>query len=406
MRIAVALGLVLLIAACAEPGVTSTASPAGISTPGQSPAGTSTPGPSPAGPWAVMVHRAGVGELYIVQLVTFDGRGGPFAQAISRSSKQYWFPPSPCPQGRCPEGETAGYTMPETSISSTRVYFLDGETVVKSLSPDGSVQTVMNISAPENSQVVFAVSRDDRRIAVSVITLALSRVAASFNEVMYVEDLGTGLNRVDIYTSTTDGEWPVGWHSGDLIIGVGSSDLFALDNPYGVVGYHLVDPDTGRRIAALDCAKGLLVRTGSACASGWCTTWTACTDGTLGKQGWDGVKTLFTIPSNPMPKILMAWNNSAELSPDGSRIAADNLVDPQTGQTETRLLSSGASSSLTLLGAPQGWLDDSHVVVSSASAVWIVDADNGGGATMMQGLQTIPQQGMPMLSGILPANLG
>lgn len=222
---------------------------------------------------------------------------------------------------------------------------------------------------------------------------------------MYVEDIGTGANRVDIYSSTSAGEWPVGWHSGHLIIGVASSDLFALDNPYGAVGYHLFDPDTGRGIATLDCAKGLLVRIGSACATGWCTTWTTCTDGTLGKQGWDGAKTLFAIPANPTRKILMTWNNSAELSPDGSRIAADNLVNPQTGQAETRLISGGSSASLSLLGAPQGWLDDSHVVVSSPSGVWIVDADNGGASTEMQGLQTIPQQGMPMLMGVLPANL-
>jgi hypothetical protein len=37
--------------------------------------------------------------------------------------------------------------------------------------------------------------------------------------------------------------------------------------------------------------------------------------------------------------------------------------------------------------------------------MWIVDADHGGAPTEMQGLQTIPQQGMPMLMGILPVNL-
>jgi hypothetical protein len=392
MRIASVLGLaVLMIVGCSQSPVST--SPAAIATPS-----------SRAGAWAVMVSGAGSGGPYMVQLVMFDGRGGPFAQAMSRSSKLYWFPLSPCPQVRCAEGETAAYAMPETSISSTRVYFLDGESTVKSLSPDGSIQTVMNISAPDNSQVVFSVSPDDRRIAVSVITLALSRAPASFNEVMYIEDTGTGANRVDIYSSTSAGKWPVGWHSSHLIIGVASIDLFALDNPYGAVGYQLVDPNTGHQIAALDCAKGLLVRTGSACATGWCTSWTTCTDGTVGKQGWDGAKTSFAIPVNSMPKILMPWNNSAELSPDGTRIAADNLVN-ETGKTETRLLSNGSSTSLSLLGAPQGWLDDSHVVVSSASAVWIIDAGNSSITTEMQGLQTIPQQGMPMLMGILPANL-
>src|ERR1700694_959502 len=213
----------------------------------------------PSGPWAVMVGGANSGGgPYIVQLVTFEGRGGTFAQAGSRRSKTYWFPPTACPSGsRCPEGETAAYTMPKTSISSTRVYFLDGESTVKSLSPDGSVQTVMKISAPDNSQVVFAVSPDDKRIAVSVITLARSRVAASFNDVMYIEDIGTGANRVNLYSSTTDGKWPVGWHAGQLVVGVGPSDLFSFENPYGAIAYRVADPATGHELGALDCAQGL-----------------------------------------------------------------------------------------------------------------------------------------------------
>ncbi|MGA7910804.1 MAG: hypothetical protein WCC30_04560 [Candidatus Dormiibacterota bacterium] len=295
--------------------------------------------------------------------------------------------------------------MPETSISSTRVYFLDGETVVKSLSPDGSVQTVMNISAPDNSQVVFAVSPDDRRIAVSIITLARSRLPASFNDAMYVEDLGTSANRVDIYSSTTTGEWPIGWHAGHLIVGVGGSDLFGWGNPYGAIAYHIADPASGLRLATLDCARGLLVAAGTACADGWCSTGSTCGSGTLGKQAWDGTKTAFAIPSGPPPKIFMAFANAAELSPDGASIAASVVADQPTFALETLLFNNGSSSILTQLGSPLGWLDGSHLLVSSPSAVWVIDVSTRI-PNQMTNLQTVPQTGMPALAGVMPTNLG
>lgn len=396
MRFAFVLGMaVLTLAGCSgSSAVPVSTSPGTIGTPN-----------TLAGRWAVMVHQAGVGEPYIVQLVTFDGRGGPSVQPMSRSLKQYWFPPSPCPQGRCPEGETAAYSMPETSISSSRVYFLEGESTVKSLAPDGSVQTVMKISAPDNSQVVFAVSPDDKRIAVSVITLARSRVPASFNDVMYIEDVGTEANRVNLYSSTTDGEWPVGWHAGHLVVGVATSDLFGFQNPYGVIAYQVADPATGHELDSLDCAQGLLVAAGTACASGWCTTASSCGSGTLGMQAWDGTKTPFTIPAGPPPQIFTAFANAAELSPDGVSIATSAISDQPSFAVETMLFKNGSSSILSTLGSPLGWLDRSHVLVSSVSGVWIVDVNNPAAQTMMQGLQTIPHQGMPELSGILPANL-
>jgi hypothetical protein len=386
MRIAGVLGLTaLIIVGCSQ-------SPAG-----QVPS---------SGPWAVMVGGANSGGgPYIVQLVTFDGRGGPFAQAASRSSKTYWFPPTPCPSGsRCPEGETAAYTMPKTSISSTRVYFLDGESTVRSLAPDGSVQTVMNISAPDNSQVVFAVSPDDRRIAVSVITLAPSRMPASFNDVMYIEDIRTAANRVDLYSSTTIGEWPVGWHAGDLIVGVAGPDLFSFQNPYGAIAYHITDPATGLQLGALDCAQGLLVAAGTACASGWCSTGSTCGGGTLGKQAWDGTKTAFAIPNGPPPRIFMAFANAVELSPDGASIATSAVANQQAFAVETLLFNNGTSSILTQLGSPLGWLDSSHLLVSSPSAVWVIDVSTRI-PIKMRNLETVPQTGMPVLAGVMPTNL-
>ena len=352
-----------------------------------------------------MVHRAGGAEPYIVQLVSSDGRGGPSVSPTSRSDKFFYFPPPPTPCGMCSSAESGSFNLPETSISSTRVYFLDGETQVKSLSPDGTVASVMNLSAPANTEVVFAVSPDDRRIAVSAITLATDNSIAPINEVMYVEDVGTGSNRVDIYTTTTIAEWPVAWHGGSLVVGVGPVDISTYENPYGAVAYHIVDPATGRRLLALNCAQGLLGPAGTACATGFCGTASTCAGGTIGEEGWNGATTNFALPVGPPPKILLAFAHGAELSPDGRRIAAFGVMDSPSFAPETIMLSNGASSVLTQLGSPQGWLDSTHLVVTSGTAAWIVDADNGQTATQMTGISALPQEGSPALAGVLPTNL-
>jgi hypothetical protein len=172
-----------------------------------------------------------------------------------------------------------------------------------------------------------------------------------------------------------------------------------------VIGYQIVEPSSGIRLAAMSCAQGLLVPAGSACASGWCSTASTCATGTIGKQGWDGTKTGFALAAGPLPRVVMAFDNSAELSPDGRHVAADAVADSSTGTYETVLFSNGSWSVLTKLGAPQGWLDDTHVVVSSPTDVWIFDIQNGT-STLMTGLDTIPQEGMSALAGVLPTNLG
>jgi hypothetical protein len=353
-----------------------------------------------------MVHRAGEGEPYFVQLVGLDGVGGPWVEPVTRSAKLYYFPPTSCPPGAmCVGTETANYRIPETSISVTHVYFLDGDTVIRSLAPDGTVAVVKTIHAPPNSQVAFSVSPDDRRMAISIITLATDQSSQPVDVHMSVEDVVGGSNRVDLYSSTILAEWPIGWHAGNLVVAVGSQDIGSYDNPYGATGYYVVDPASGRRLASLDCAYGLLVGAGSACATGWCAIFEGpCDPGTLGAQAWDGTKTAFSLPGGPPAHIL---RNGLEihLSPDGTRLAVEVVTDQQTGAGQTVLFQNGVASIIATDVYPQGWLDNTHLVVSSGSAVEIVDV-TGGPEHMMTGLKSIPQQGMPGLAGVMPANLG
>ncbi len=353
-----------------------------------------------------MVHRAGVGEPYYVQLVSFDGVGGPWAQGTTRSEKTFWFPPGGCPQGgMCGSGETANYNIPETSVSATHVYFLDGETRIKSLSPSGRVADVASVNAPPNSQVAFSVSPDDTRIAISVITLATTQSASPLDVHMYAQDLG-GSHRVDLYSSTTIAEWPVGWHAGHLVVAVGSPDMWSSENPYAATGYQVVDPASASRVASLSCARGLLVPAGTACAEGWCATASGpCIAGTLGKQSWDGTRTEFALPKGPPPPIFTAFDDAAELSPDGMRLAVSVVLDPLSGAVTTMLLENGEATFVAPGFAPLGWLDNHRLVVRSVTEIDIVDL-NTRASKPMTNLKVIPLQGMPELMGIMPANLG
>ena len=398
MRPGLVIAAVLVLTGCGQPQSAAGSSPSPI---------ISRQNSAPVfGPLAVMVHRAGPDEQYFVQLVAVDGRGGPAVQALSRAQKTLFFMTSCPPAGStCADGVTANYSIPEISISLTRVYFLDGETEVKSLGADGTVTSIKSIDAPPNSQVAFSVSPDDRRMAVSIITLATSlQPEASFSDQMYVEDLATTANRVELYSSHTEAVWPVAWHAGDLIVATGTMEP-TFDNPYGATGYHVVDPATGHDRASLDCAFGLLVSAGTACASGWCGVFEGpCGPGTLGAQAWNGTKTAFSIPSGPPPHIVRN-GIVTHLSPDGGRLAVDVVTDQQTGASITMLFQNGTAGVIAGDATPQGWLDKTHLVVSSGSGVKVVDTDSGA-EFLMTALKTIPQQGMPQLAGVLPDNLG
>jgi hypothetical protein len=352
-----------------------------------------------------MVHRAGVGEPYIVQLVHFNGHGGPSVQPVSRSDKIFYLS-TPCPPNAlCADSETANYNLPETSQSSTHVYFLDGDTRVKSLAADGTVTTIKNIDAPPNSQVVFAVSPDDRRLAVAIITLAtVIHPAHSFTEKLYVEDLTTAANRVELYASSTQAEWPVGWHGGDLIVATGDAELGSYEDPYGAAGFVVLDPATGQVISTLDCSAGLLVPAGSACVTGGCPTTVTCTDEALYRAAWDGTKTRLATPAGPAQRIFTA-SDYTQLSPDGGRVAASVVIEATSGDTETAVIQDGSITFTSLVGSPQGWLDNDHLVISNADSVFIVDLRSHVFVPMLN-LESIPQQGVPRLAGIMPEALG
>jgi hypothetical protein len=378
---------VLLLAACSTPQ----AAPQPVPTPAvESPSPASSPSPG-AGPLAVLVQRAGGGEPYVIQLLRPDGRTLPAVHAVTRSLKTYLPPASPCPTTGC-GSETANYQLPETSVSSTMVYFLDGESDIKSLSPAGSVALVRHLDVPANSNLAFAVSPDDHRLAVAQLTYGAAGATPAFSLRLYVENLVDGRNRVDLFMSESVAEWPVGWHAGKLVVAVGQPGVLTGFNPYGAVEYHLVDPDAGTRQALIGCSFGPLVAAGSAC-------WTA---GDLGRQDWTGTTTHFRVdPAGAVSQVQEAF---VALSPDGSQVAAGVRASSATTYT-TKLFRDGSEAMLAADAAPLGWVDAGHVLVLTPSGLAVV-AVQGQVVTPAVGLSTLPGQGFPGFFGVLPAALG
>lgn len=259
------------------------------------------------------------------------------------------------------------------SATRTRVYYLDGDTRVMSLSPDGHTRLAARVTGGPSTVIGFAVSPDDRRVAVAVRTYLplaghTNYVDARNHLRLYIEDLGTGAHHRDIFEQTFDfetSEWPVGWYHGDLLMAVGypAAQQYAWQNPYAAAnGYHLVNPDNGQRLATI-CAgnyrtgispSGPLSQAGTAC---WHRSTDSSAPASLYDAHWDGSITTFTTQ---LQTTYAGFVNGA-VSPDGSSIAlscGDALCLARAG---------GAATSLPFQLAAWGWLDSRHLIVAKSS---------------------------------------
>lgn len=257
----------------ATSGATSTSPPAASPSPPTTPYGVLVSYPQGTGP-----SNSG----YDIAIVTIFGKVVARAHAGVRAFIE--------PSGI---SAPAAADLPEVSMSNTRLYFLDGDAQVRSLSVDGSTAAVARIAGSASSHAAFAVSPDDRRIAVSVIDYSpTSRAPVDVR--LYVEDVG-GANHNDIYSSKTNYVWPVGWHAGELILatGVPLTQQGIVGNPYTALSYHVVDATSASRVATIGsgdfqngCAVwGPLTPAGTAC---YTRTASAGMGGYFTLLGWDG----------------------------------------------------------------------------------------------------------------------
>ena len=199
------LAVATLASACGGGGSGSAPSPSSSPTATAGPQESPSPGPSalPAeGAYGVLVDPSS-GTTYDVSLVGADGKLSVGAAASI---------PAPV---KCADGSVAALPPP-VSTSSSRAYFMDAEGIVRSLAPGGQPARATTVPVgTAHRRSTFAVSPDDKRIAVVVIDFNAGGAATS----LYVEDLKGGANHKVIFTERGAFTlWPMGWHSTDLVV--------------------------------------------------------------------------------------------------------------------------------------------------------------------------------------------
>lgn len=317
---------------------------------------------TPTGPFAVFVGTSpsGSSSNYVISLVGANGHTVASATAARRTN-------------------STGTALPEVSTSATRVYYLDGDSQIRSLTPDGKTAAVIKLDASDKVHAAFAVSPDDGRIAVALIDYSAAPPARH----LYVSDLN-GSNRSEVSVSGQNYVWPVGWHADKLILAVGDATPVAhpmpgevhpwcdpstgpctADNPYAAThGFYLVDPKDSTRLATLasdQCkAMGLMTRAGTLC---W-------------ESEFPGGRITPTIECRPQLTICLRladwtgafteWSTIATvwigvLSPSANQMAACCSVDA-INVYEARA-AGGSVTRLRYSAAPVGWVDDYTLIV-------------------------------------------
>ena len=295
--------------------------------------------------------------------------------------------PRACPPGYRP-------WAPLVSSSNTKAYFLDGDDTIKYLTPAGATGTAMTLPADPHTRYAFSVDPTDTRIAVAAFIYASGGTypEPKFLDQIFVEDLGTGANRVNLLTSSTAAEYPVGWNGGHVILGVGDNQpsQFVSPNPYWAwSGFKVVDATNGSLIATISpfsgaCGFGPLVAAGSACGA------------LIGFDDFSGAYTEIgaqpTCGGSSRPCSSSIYG-SPVLSPDGTRVAV-GLSSP----TEVWLLSTSGAAATGASGAAVGWLDSDHLVFSGLdNMLHVLTISTGSTLTMASSTNytfvgTVPQQ--------------
>jgi hypothetical protein len=264
--------------------------------------------------------------------------------------------------------------QPTTVVSASDyyLYYLDGAGSVRRLDASGQTQQVATIPAAAATVSGFAVSPDDRRIAVT--TIAYMPVTASrqgqapstfaqlpARERVYVEDLASG-KQTELYTTTlTDRQdravWPVAWTGARLVLAVENVDIYPARNPTGADnGYHVADATTGVRVATL-CADGLSVGAptpaGALCLSGRYAAYR------LTLESWSGK----CVTGFPLLRLQAAEDFTAGVAPDGSQIEA-TAPSADLHWTFTPWIPAGVAfvsgSTVRSIG---GFLDTGHLIL-------------------------------------------
>lgn len=170
-------------------------------------------------------------------LVLMDGAGRTLATLPDRSHGRTAFRDPP--GGR--QGTGQSDLMPYFSSSRDRLYYLVGESEVHSLAEGGAPQLVKRLPVGTLEHAGFAVSPDDRTIAVAIIDYSLTPHRLR----VYTEDVADSAGHHELFTSTDRYEWPIAFLGDDLLMAVGpSGSQSGCGDPYcALYGYRLLGAD-------------------------------------------------------------------------------------------------------------------------------------------------------------------
>ena len=168
------IGLVLLVAACGPGQAQATASPSATApTPTAAASLSSRPSPTTPGPLLFGVLEAKIsGSPYTQNTVAISGLDG-YARA-----KTTFIPM------RVPDVGCMGAILPESAhVAAGRVYFADGNGVVRTLSTTGQVTTVATFPLTSSQQMLsFAVSPDGSRLLGAILTASAKYFSCSASQ--------------------------------------------------------------------------------------------------------------------------------------------------------------------------------------------------------------------------------
>lgn len=308
----------------ASPSPSAAASAPASSSPQASPA-PSTPSPvAVTGAYAVLVGPQS-GATYTVSLVGTDAKVVASTQAGTPGTVT------------CANAAAGVVPLP-VSTSNSRLYFMDGQGVVRFLSPTGDTGRVTTVPIGAARRSMFAVSPDDQRIAVVVDDFNSTGAATR----LYVEDLNGGGNHVELFTqSGAYTLWPIGWHGTNNLV-LAKVPACTQGGGFGCCGpqeLHVVDPATAVRrftIGGSGCViSGPPTHAGASCETTTSTArvydWTA------------GLLRTYPIPGLGMGPIY--------LSPNGQHLA----LSTNPGETTVE-------AAMTLSMTVCGWIDDTHIL--------------------------------------------
>ena len=206
----------------------------------------------------------------------------------------------------------------------------------------------------------FAVSPDDSRIAVSVIDYGASQPVVR----LFVGPLTGQL--VQIFSSTSDFVWPVGWHAGKLVLATQNRAPFAQDevqfNPYGAVSYHLADPVSADRLGTIGNPSGLNGCWPSGVLTVAGTAWYLST-AFGGNSGGYGI--LDWLGNRNVQPVAASWNAAASVAPAPAATTVMVCCDHNSTTGHFLLSGEGGSTVTPLTGAQSDWacwIDQTHVL--------------------------------------------